>query len=476
MSIDFNHSGRNWGILVGDVLDRLSDLPDRSVQCVATSPPYWGLRDYQHEGQIGLEASPVEFISRMVEVFDEVGRVLRDDGTLWLNLGDTYVSKPKGSMNGQDKSGLTSTRTQEHSPSGINKRVRSGHAGKHAYVADYPVDGPNRNKSANRRDGADVSPLSHAHKGVESLKEKNLVGIPWRVALALQDAGWYLRQDIIWAKKSPMPESVRDRCSKAHEYIFLLTKSPNYFYDSVAVREAATGGVKANASFIASVYNATRDDLPTDRNKRGVWSADYGIDDAEALWEFLNADVGGGDLWTFSTEPFGEAHFATFPSAVPRTCIKAGTSAVGACPTCGAPWERIVERNREATRPGTNSKVNRASNDEASPYEQQNGSIVGNRDPNRHQTTFRTIGWQPTCDHEHTRDELVPCVVLDPFVGSGTTVRAAIDLGRIGWGIELNPEYAELAERRILRPAKSKTPPKPTPGKSHSSKMRCRRE
>lgn len=171
-------------LICGDVREVLRGLPAASVHCCVTSPPYWGLRDYKVVAQLGLEATPEEYVATMVDVFREVRRVLRTEGTLWLNLGDSYASSPKGNLNGQDKSGLTSTSTQEESPVGIDKRATG-------------------------------------------LKSKDLVGIPWRVALALQADGWWLRSDIIWSKPNPMPESVTDRPTRSHEYIFLLLVRPH---------------------------------------------------------------------------------------------------------------------------------------------------------------------------------------------------------------------------------------------------------
>lgn len=183
-----------WEIRQGDALATLRTLESESVSCVVTSPPYWGLRDYHIEGQLGLERTPDEYVCKLVATFREVKRVLKNDGTLWLNLGDSYCASPKGSLNGQDKSGLTSTRTQVNAPSGVDRRVAG-------------------------------------------IKQKDLVGIPWMVAFALRADGWYLRSDIIWAKNNPMPESVTDRPTRSHEFIFLLTKSAKYFYDAEAIKE-----------------------------------------------------------------------------------------------------------------------------------------------------------------------------------------------------------------------------------------------
>ncbi|MEY4095700.1 MAG: Bordetella phage vB BbrM, partial [Acidobacteriota bacterium] len=175
----------------GDCLEVLRTMPDESVQCCVTSPPYWGLRDYGHDGQIGLESTPEAYVGRMVEVFREVRRVLREDGTLWLNLGDSYANK--GAKDSSAVGGFT------------GERIRAGAKG---IMDSRPREIP------------------------DGLKPKDLVGIPWRVAFALQADGWYLRQDIIWHKPNPMPESVTDRCTKAHEYVFLMAKSQRYYYDA----------------------------------------------------------------------------------------------------------------------------------------------------------------------------------------------------------------------------------------------------
>ena len=235
----------NLTILCGDVIDKLRELPDESVHCCVTSPPYWGLRDYATEGQLGLEKTPEEYVAKMVEVFREVRRVLRKDGTLWLNLGDSYAG---GGNNRGNNSPL------------FDKQASNFGATGQVGIRDVP----------------------------DGLKPKDLVGIPWRVAFALQADGWWLRSDIIWAKPNPMPESVTDRPTKSHEYLFLLTKSANYFYDAEAIKEGAEQS----------------------RNKRSVW--------------------------TVATAPYPEAHFATYPPDLVKPCILAGTSAKGCCAKCGS--------------------------------------------------------------------------------------------------------------------------------------------
>ncbi|MCV0071182.1 DNA-methyltransferase [Pseudomonas aeruginosa] len=257
-------------IRVGDCLDALRAMPDQSFHCCITSPPYFGLRDYGMAGQIGLEQTPAEFVARLVEVFREVRRVLRDDGTLWLNLGDSYARK--GGLGPQGGAAFADRRRGNEA---ICKSIQA--------VPD-------------------------------GLKEKDLVGIPWRVAFALQDDGWYLRQDIIWHKPNPMPESVRDRCTKAHEYIFLLSKSPRYYFDSEAIKEPAVSekpsGNKRHK--YADAYAAS--DSEEHRTKAGL-TALAGVE-----WTKRNLR----SVWTVGSKPFKGAHFATFPPDLIRPCVLAG--------------------------------------------------------------------------------------------------------------------------------------------------------
>lgn len=324
----------------GDCRDVLKSMPASSVNCIVTSPPYFGLRDYGVDGQIGLETSPDDFVAEMVAVFRDARRVLRDDGTLWLNLGDSYAGSGRGGYAG-DKSTLDGSTVGQD-----NSRVARGSqklAGFHKEAL--------RSGAIGR---AWVPPPT-------GLKQKDLIGIPWRVAFALQSDGWYLRQDIIWHKPNPMPESVRDRCTKAHEYIFLLSKSPTYFFDADAVKEAASANPVTRA-----------------RNNR----ADKGLVGPSALhgtkfgqsgaggWERENVETRNRrSVWTVTTKPFKEAHFATFPPDLIEPCILAG------CPEGGT--------------------------------------------------------------------------VLDPFFGAGTTGLVAERHGRHAIGIELNPDYVDIAMRRL---------------------------
>jgi DNA modification methylase len=364
-------------------------LRDASVHCVVTSPPYFGLRDYGDPRQVGLEPTPEAYVARQVAIFREVRRVLRDDGTLWLNIGDSYAN-----TRGRTCLGETSQRQGRANVDAQHK------------VKGYP--------------------------GGDDVKIKDLIGIPWMLAFALRADGWYLRSDIIWEKPNPMPESVTDRPSKSHEYVFLLSKSKTYYYDEEAIREPGT-----RYAWTAPQY------------KNGDITRHHG-----------NKDGGGGSpedpeagrnsrsVWTISTRPFKGAHFATMPVDLAERCILAGTSEKGVCPACGAPWERVIEADRVATRPGVASKVYEAAPlDPGSPYNGHAGDICGNRDPQRHVTTKRTTGWVPTCPCE--AGDPVPAVVFDPYGGAMTTPVAARRLGRVGVASELRDEYARMGQGRL---------------------------
>jgi len=295
-------------ILIGDVRQRLAELPDQSVQCVVTSPPYWGLRDYGNDGQIGLEQTPDEYVDEMVKVFAEVRRVLKDDGVLWLNLGDSYAMSTKGA------------------------------GGKSSFQ--------HKNQGSVHSDRKWQIP--------QGLKPKDLVGIPWRVAFALQADGWWLRQDIIWHKPNPMPESVTDRCTKAHEYVFMLTKSSRYYFDNQSIAEQAK--YKPGGS---------HDDVPQGGfNDKGAIPGS-GQRSFRAIRETKNKR----SVWSISTKSFKGAHFAVMPEALCEPPILA------------------------TSKPGD--------------------------------------------------------LVLDPFTGSGTVAVVALRHNRNFVGVELNPEYAKIAEARI---------------------------
>lgn len=260
-------------LYLGDCREVLSTLPDQSVQTCITSPPYFGLRDYGVEGQIGLEATPAEFVAQMVAVFREVRRVLRDDGTLWLNLGDSYAAQRGGT----------------------------------AMPAETLAGGVSGNGCVDAHRGRGST---HAHRNASGigLKHKDLIGIPWRVAFALQSAGWYLRSDIIWSKPNPMPESVTDRPTKAHEYLFLLAKSERYYFDALAFQEPATGMAPGNRR----PTKAAMTGAPEHRTAAN-------LHEIEAR-ETRNRRT----VWTVPTHPFSGAHFATFPPDLIRPCVLAG--------------------------------------------------------------------------------------------------------------------------------------------------------
>lgn len=353
-------------ILQGDVLLRLSELPDESVDCCVTSPPYWGLRDYGVAGQIGLEKTPEEYVRRLVDVFREVRRVLRNDGTLWLNLGDCYFGS-WGNYGGQNRG------------NGTQRAINTGSLVQHtAYEGIEDMRPPTASNHA-------------------TLKSKDLVGIPWRVAFALQADGWWLRSDIIWHKPNPMPESVQDRPTKAHEYVFLLSKSGKYFYDGEAIQEDAQPAKRCGRN---SRADNDRDPKHGTRKQDAVEKMTYKGFNDRYFGKFSNQDPQNGgrrilesvkrarestgehdacfglkrnkrSVWMVATVPYPEAHFAVYPPELIRPCIRAGCRPRG--------------------------------------------------------------------------------VVLDPFFGSGTTGEVALEEGRSCIGIELSPEYCRLAEKRLMK-------------------------
>jgi DNA modification methylase len=281
-------------ILSGDCRDVLATLPDRSVQCCVTSPPYFGLRDYGHEGQIGLEQTPDAYVAEMVAVFREVRRVLRDDGTLWLNLGDSYA----GSWGAQGRD------TTGRNDAGRNIGGRGGNK--------EGSGNPGRSKISAAQIAA--HPQTQSRTGSipagSGFKPKDLLGIPWLVAFALRADGWYLRQDIIWAKPNPMPESITDRCTKAHEYVFLLSKSARYFYDAKAVAEDASGREPGNVS-----HKLVDASLTDDHHRTAGGLLNVGARDTRNR----------RSVWTIATQPYSGAHFATMPPGLAETCINAGS-------------------------------------------------------------------------------------------------------------------------------------------------------
>jgi len=253
--------------LFGDALEQLKTLPDESVQMCVTSPPYWGLRDYGHDGQIGLEETPEEFIHKLVLVFREVKRVLKDDGTLWVNIGDSYAGSGKGAATHPD----TNDKWKQSTNKGTLKKG----------ISNFKSD---------------------------CIKPKDLVGIPWMLAFALRADGWFLRQDIIWSKPNPMPESVTDRCTKSHEYIFLLSKSRKYLYDHEAIKEESV----TNDSSLRNRDITKLNNTPGRSKMKGLVHNDYETKNKRSVWHQ-------------ATKPYSGSHFAVYPPELITDCIKAGS-------------------------------------------------------------------------------------------------------------------------------------------------------
>lgn len=360
-----------------------------------------GLRDYGVEGQLGLEKTPEEFITKLVLIFREVRRVLRDDGTCWVNLGDSYAGSGKGSNADGTPHPAKLTGKQ-----GTNKGT---------------IDG-----------------LHYPQKASEiGLKPKDLVGIPWRFALAAQADGWYLRQDIIWAKPNPMPESVTDRCTKAHEYIFLLTKSPRYWYDAEAIKEDATEAKICGKN--SRVFQDRDPNHPAERKVRKEFEPSQAGGGTNVLNHSGSSMTVGGkrnkrSVWSIPTQAYSEAHFATFPEKLVEPCILAGCPNE-VCPKCGKARTRVVNTKNtgsDNTRPNNNMPGR-----EGNGFTRQRAGDVSST----------TIGWSDCgCGVG-----FVPGLVLDPFIGSGTTGLVAAKNDRSFLGIELNPKYIDLAYNRIIK-------------------------
>ena len=385
-------------LINGDVRQSLGKLESESVQCVVTSPPYWGLRDYGSEGQLGLEETPDEYIDNMVEVFREVKRVLRKDGTLWLNLGDSYAG--------------------------------GGRAGKNP---EYKAKHTNFGKVQ------DMSTYTEPSKIPKGLKPKDLVGIPWRVALALQADGWWLRNDIIWSKPNPMPEPVKDRLTKSHEYIFLLTKSKSYYYDHEAIKEPYS---ESSIERINQVTFESQTGGDKDYGKVSVHSNNTNSmrGTLEAFKENLGSGRNRRSVWDITVKSYPGAHFATFPEEIPELCIKAGTSEGGCCLECGTPYNRIVEKGEKVSSEDYKGKGKK---DYASALAENPSDVKRRTLESMRQVIYK--GWEAGCDCEGVK---ISCTVLDPFAGSGTTCAVASRLGRDSIGIELNEEYLKLARKR----------------------------
>jgi DNA modification methylase len=449
---------RQWCVEQGHVLDALRDLPDACVQTVVTSPPYWGLRAYktepqvwggvedcEHEwtattspgntlrngqgattlgehgidgrspyldglyaesqrpggaicarcgawrGELGSEPTIELYVEHLVAVFRAVRRVLHPDGVLLLNLGDSYAGSGKGPSNS----------LQRPASSGIHNALLATGTAPTEWLP-IPI----------------------------RLKEKDLWGIPWRVVLALQADGWWWRSTIAWCKLAPMPESVRDRPTSAWEPIFLLAKSDRYYWDGDAIREP-----HAEKSFSVSTTPRKGDGTESAGEKFNLWLEEH---DGRLL-NPLGANA--RNWWALGPEPFPKAHFATFPTEIPRRAILAGSSERGCCPRCGAPWRRVVERR---FKPQADVADSPALYKSAAGLDESNGWAEFPRGT----TSVETLGWKPGC--ACAAGEPVGCVVLDPFAGAGTTGVVALRHGRRFIGIELNPDYVTMAERRIV--------------------------
>lgn len=383
-----------YEVLHGDCRETLKTLPDKSVHCVVTSPPYFCLRDYGEDDQIGLEETPEDFVGALVDVFREVKRVLHQSGTVWLNLGDSYG-------------------------------------------------------------------------------DKQLLGIPWRVAFALQADGWILRQSIVWAKSKTMPEPVRDRCTRAHELIFMLAKEPRYFYDHVAIKEPIGESMQKMIERGPREASSWKHDADT---RFGKASANHVFTSEKSL---QNVAQGRNkrDVWMVNPKPFSGAHFAVYPPDLIEPCILAGTSAHGACVDCLTPWERNHE---DSWRPGCECRGQLAREEVTMPAKMtpeevaqtgwstnksgeyhgenvkdyasamaQGASDVKRRIIENATSERKKKVWVYRSDIPLDEHPVVPCVVLDPFGGSGTTAGVAIKHGRQAILCELNPDYAAIIDERV---------------------------
>lgn len=348
-------------------LKALRGIPNDTFQAVVTSPPYWALRDYFHEDQLGSEETPEEYIEHLVEILREVRRTLRYDGTLWLNIGDSY----------NNNSGYSRAKKE------WKRKGREGGS-------------------------ADKKAIKHS-----SVKIKDLFGMPWRVAFALQQDGWYLRCDIVWKKTNPMPDGAKDRPTHGHEYIFLLSKSPKYFYDYYAVLEESHEQPSGEQRFGA-------------KNQKGTFRCDQ-----ERVFEHYGKR-NKRSVWETSVSTFKGDHFATYPPQLIEPCILASTSEKGCCAKCGTPYERVFEKEK------TKVKEDRATliNDEELCVEKDVVALVHK-------------GWEKKCQCD--TQEIRPCLVLDPFSGMATTGLVALDNSRNYVGIELNKDYLDRSRSRLLR-------------------------
>lgn len=377
----------------GNAIEVLRTLPESSVQCVVTSPPYWRMRDYQCKGQLGLEPTIDEYLANQVAVFREVRRVLRGDGCLWLNIGDRYSSGGRGGYAG-------------------DLAPRAQHYSRKAGII-----------------GTWQSPP-------QGFKDKELLGLPWRLAIALQADGWWLRSDCIWHKPNAKPESAKDRPGNAHEYVFLLAKNAHYFYDWWAVREAASAKEVSRRRRERQRGLDGHYDLKRNHGGPGVkpWGESGCFRSRVARQKIAATGMRNlRSVWTIATQGFTDSHFATFPVRMAGQCVSAGSSEAGCCEWCGAPWRRVFSRCVTTCIADPDLKaqgIHRIVNTKKAEYEPP-----------------QFLHWSKGCDC--LMGDTQPCTVLDPYAGAGSTGVAALRLGRRFIGIELNADYVAIARKRI---------------------------
>lgn len=376
-------------IFEGQCIVNMDKIPSEVIDSCVTSPPYYRLRDYGIEGQLGLEKTPELFIAKLVEVFRSVKRILKPTATLWINIGDSYSKNNEG-----------------------------------------------------------------------DLKQKDLIGIPWMLAFALRADGWYLRQDIIWHKPNPMPESVTDRCTSSHEYLFLLSKSPIYYFDADAIKTKGknptddlrrlTNVDESHKSIPSKQNNGLRSKtkVPSGWDTGAGSHGSYhrkGRSNAKYTEKVFDGMANKRSVWTISTQSYSEAHFATFPEALIVDCIKAGSSEYGCCSQCGSPYKRCMTKELIPTSKASyNSKID---NRDVHADKQDRGSNMskdGLQPGWINKTT--TTGWKPTCK---CNASVVPAVIFDPFAGAFTTPVVSKKLGRNYSGCELNPAYIKIGNKRM---------------------------
>jgi DNA modification methylase len=495
-------------VFTGDVLVALRKLPDKSIQTVITSPPYLWLRNYGVKGQIGLEKTPAEFIQILVEIFREIKRVLRDDGTIWLNMGDSYAGSGKGPT-GADGIGC--------------QEKRQG------------TDKSDSNRGSNK---------TNLMGGVvpKGWKAGDLMGMPWRVVFALQDDGWYFRTDIIWHKPNPMPESNKTRPTRSHEFIFLLTKSGkplfwthperdgvrkkpapdyyyhnrktlvdtveipeeyvtkkhfvdtdgkskqiwvrrnkwigwNYFYDAEAIKEPVSesyrndqrplGVLRQRCNKKSKYHEQGGQFKPLSREEERLLSGKTEhFHEREKKQEMIGkatyADLNSSgrgkdeilrnkrDVWKIPTCQRPEAHFASFPDTIPELCIKAGTSEYGCCSACGAPYMRVIKRKPSTMNIRVRDNAKGIIDQKSGLGEQYGASEEEIEEYGKEEAgSTETIGWRATCSCN--AGDPVPCMTLDPFMGRGTVAIVSRKLGRSSTGIDLNPAYVAIAKSNLIQ-------------------------